>query len=318
MSNFIHNQRFSHPILGGLISALLFSFLSRIIDDLAMILALVPLFVVALLHSDLKKLGPAVASALLNVGILSGLEQLLSYILYVAVPGIMLPRLALQHQDQGHKKTWYPLDRLIGALGLYALVITLGLALVWHLTGAGEESFATLQTNFAKTSLENQDRIQLIFEALKRIWPYIPGFSMAAFILMTAFSASLTQRWFAGNRVDFPRPRFELATLCLPWWCWKAIAALGVVFALSLQTQATDLQAIFGCLTLPLIALFILQGLAILTTYAKKQKNPKMILVIFYGFVLVFGWTLLILILAGLLEPWLDLRTRMIQTNKKE
>lgn len=314
----LKHQRFSHPILGGLISALLFAFLWRVIGDLATIIAIVPMFVVGLMNSDSKSLGLALFISILNIGVLLGVDQILNYVLYVAAPGLILPRLAMQSQMKARKKTWYPLDRLSGILGLYALGATIILALVWHLTGLGTQAFATIQENLQKSPLDAQDRLQLLIGYLKILWPYVPGISMGIFTLMVTFSVSLTQKWFVRKKVKFPRPALKLSDLYLPWWCWKAFAGFGAAWALALQTDYTVIQHIFGNITLPLVALFLLQGLSIVTVFAKKQKNPKMFLVIFYGFVVVFGWTLLILILGGLLEPWLDLRTRLMQTKEKE
>ena len=316
------NQRFSHPILGGLFSALLFVFLGRVIGDLAATFSLIPLFVVALQHKDIKALGPALGVALLNVVVLSmmlqmGLEQALSYMLYVAAPGLILPRLAMQFKQQSRKKIWYPLDRLSGALGLYALITALILAFIWHVMGAGPKALEVMVEVLQKSPLEAQDRIQILLKYLKTLWPYVPGISMGLFTLMVSIATSLTQKWFKHNNVKFPRSPLCLSDLYLPWWCWKAFAGVGVAWAVTLQTETVVLQYLFGNLTLPLVALFLLQGFAIVTSFAKKQKNPKMFLVIFYGFVVVFGWTLLILILGGLLEPWLDLRTRL-QTKEKE
>ena len=318
VKKFINSQRFSHPILGGLVSALLFSFLYRVIGDFATILSIIPLAVVSFTHGDLKTLGPALGIALLHITFLLALEQTLSYALYVAAPGIILPRLAMQAKQQGRKKTWYPLERLSGALGLYALCATVLLVVVWHFTNTGPKALEVLTTALQQAPLEAQDRIQLIFKYLTIIWPYVPGASMGLFTLMIAISTSLVQKWFKRHKVKFPRPALKLSELYLPWWCWKAFAAVGAAWAISLQFDISTLQYVFGNLTLPLVALFLLQGLAIATAFAKKQQNPKMFLVLFYGFVVIFGWTLLILILGGLLEPWLDLRTRLIQTKEKE
>ena len=311
-------QRFSHPFLGGLVSALLFSFLWRVIGDLATIISIIPMFTVGLMNSETKPLGLALFISILSTAFLLGLDQVLSYALYVAAPGLLLPRLAMQFQTQERKKIWYPLERLCGALGLYALGATLILALIWHATGLSTTALATIQDNLQKSPLEMQDRFQILLNYLKILWPYVPGISMGIFTLMIPLSVSLVQKWFSRNKVKFPRPALNLSDLYLPWWCWKAFAGAGSAWALALQTDFTALHYIFGNFTLPLVALFLLQGLSIVTAFAKKQKNPKMFLVIFYGFVVVFGWTLLILILGGLLEPWLDLRTRLIQTKEKE
>mgnify|MGYP003630162691 CR=1 FL=1 len=315
---FTKKQRFSHPILGGLFSALLFSFLWRLMGDLSTIFAVIPLFTLGLMNPQPKPLATAFAVSLVCVSLFLGVEHILNYALYVALPGLALPYLAMQYQEKEGQKNWYPLERLAGVFALYVLGSALILLLVWHLFGVGEKAFEVLQASLKQTPLEAQDKVALLTSYLKLLWPYVPGISMGLFVFMIAIAASLTPKWFKVHKIKYPRPSFLLSDLYLPWWCWKAFAFIGVAWVISLQTERVFIQHLFGNLIAPLTALFILQGLSIVVTFAKKQKNPQMFLVIFYGFVLVFGWTLLILILAGLLEPWLDLRTRLTQRKEKE
>jgi len=315
---FTKNQRFSHPLLGGLFSALLFSFLWRLMGDLATVFSIIPLFTLGLMTSAPKHLATAFGIALLTVALFLSIENALNYALYVGVPGLVLPYFARQHYSEKGKKIWYPLERLVGILGIYALASTVVLMLVWHFFGIGEKNFETLSSGLKQAPLEAQDQVIFLTTYLKLLWPYIPGISMAVFVFMVAVATSLTPKWFKAHKVAFPRPLLLLSELYLPWWCWKAFAGVGLAWALVLQLETSVFQPVFGNLLAPLVALFTLQGLSVVTTFAKKQKNTQMLLVIFYGFVLVFGWTLLILILAGLLEPWLDLRTRLTQRNEKE
>lgn len=318
MFNLTKNQRFSHPILGGLLSALLFSFLWRLIGDIATILALVPLLSLGLMSQNLKTLGAAFAVSVLGVALFLGIDHTLNYLLYVALPGLFLPYLALQYQGSKNEKKWYPFERLVGVLALYALASTMILMLVWYTFGMGEKAFDMLSGTLQKAPLEVADNIALLSHYLKLLWPYVPGISMGLFIFMVAIATSLTPKWFALHKVKFPRPLLLLSELYLPWWCWKAFAFVGVGWVIALQFDTSFIPYFFGNLTVPLVALFILQGLSVVVTFAKKQKNTQMFLVIFYGFVVVFGWTLLILILVGLLEPWLDLRARLTQRKEKE
>lgn len=317
MFNFTKDQRFSHPILGGLFSALLFSFLSPV-GDLATIVALIPLFTVALMNQQPKVLLSTLATSVVTVSFLLGLQSLLNYSLYVAVPGLLLPYLAMQYQEKKGEKEWCPLERLSGALALYALGATLILMVAWHILGVGDKVFSVLSHTLQDAPPKAADNIALLTNYLKLLWPYVPGISMALFVLMVAMATSLTPKWFKLYKINYPRPSLLLSKLYLPWWCWKAFAFIGVSWVIALQFEVAPLQLFFGNLIGPLVALFTLQGLSIVVTFSKKQKNTQMFLVIFYGFVLVFGWTLLILILAGLLEPWLDLRARLTQRKKKE
>ena len=286
--------------------------------DFSTIFAIIPLFTLGLMTPEPKHLAPAFGVSLLAVALFLGIENTLGYALYVGIPGLVLPYFARQCQSEKGKKIWYPLERLVGMLAFYALISTTVLMLVWHFFGIGEKNLETLSSSLKQVPLEAQDQVALLMTYLKLLWPYIPGISTALFVFMVAIATSLTPKWFKAHKVDFPRPLLLLSELYLPWWCWKVFAAVGVAWAIALQFEMPALQHAFGNLLVPLVALFILQGLSIVTTFAKKQKNTQMLLVIFYGFVLVFGWTLLVLILAGLLEPWLDLRTRLTQRKEKE
>jgi len=286
--------------------------------DLSTIIAIIPLFTLGLMTSEPKRLASAFAISLLGVALFLGLENTLSYALYVGAPGLLLPYFARQYQSEEGEKVWCPLERLAGMLGFYALASTVMMMLIWHVFGFGAKNLETLKGGLKHAPLEAQDQVALLTHYLEIIWPYVPGISMALFIFMVAVATSLTPKWFKAHKVTFPRSPLLLSELYLPWWCWKAFAAIGVAWAIALQLETPLAQHAFGNLLAPLVALFILQGLSIVVTFAKKQKNTQMLLVIFYGFVLVFGWTLLILILAGLLEPWLDLRTRLTQRKEKE
>lgn len=318
-------------IKGGLLSALLFSLGSGLVGDLSALFALVPLFVCVLrtyepavvppslpLTDTLKIYGLPFLLSLGLVLLLTKPEQALSYGFYVALPGFGLPLLALQYRHHEGTKVWYPFEKLVTAVGLYTFAYTLILTLIWHLGGLNATALSLLQDSFANKPLEAQAHFNQLLIYLTRIWPYVPGISLSLFVLMVAGATSLSQRWFAKRALPMPRPPLALGALYLPWGFWRAFALFGAGFALSTLATFSPGQALCGNLLAPLLSFFLLQGLAVVMVYAKKQSNPKMFLVIFYGFMLVFGWTSLILILGGLLEPWLDLRSRLIQTKEKE
>jgi hypothetical protein len=304
-------------LIGGALSALLFSFFSRVLGDLGGTLAQLPLLILALLMP--RVVPSALGLSALGAGALVlldlGAQSTLSYCVYVALPSLLFSWLALQHHPTEKKIYWYPLERLMGAVVVYALVLCAFFAVAWLGFDLQEKFFKALEGEWAKFSVTMQEHIELVRGYVKALWPYVPGLSTGFLIWMTTLNTSVTQRWFKKRGLKFPRPALLLSELYLPWGAWTTLAVLGLGWALLIQFDPLLGQAV-GNLAIPLIFVFILQGLAIINTFAKMQKKPHLILVIFYGCVVVLGWVLLIVFLMGLLEPWLNLRERLKSVPK--
>ena len=157
--------------------------------------------------------------------------------------------------------------------------------------------------------------------ALLKIWPFFPGIYAGLLIILFSIGVSLAQKnklkpypLFAFSLV---RPKLMLSDLYVPWVFWKLFAIVGSITAVSFLIKWPLGLAFFGNISLTLCGLFVLQGMAVITAFAKKQKNPKMFLVVFYVFVVIIGWIILLIVLMGLLEPWLNLRSKLAPLDDK-
>jgi len=315
---------FKNPIIGGLVSALLFSLLSKVIGDFAVPFALISFLNAALFSNSLKdRVLLSLAPVSLVIALL-GPVSAFSFASMIVAPGMLLTTLYQQfYRDSDGVSQPFPLARLVGSLSMYALFMVLITLVFWMGADFQGKAFQMIMAQFdvmqySEMPLEAQLQFNRIKVFLTQIWPFMPGIYASVFMLFFTLGVCWTQKSFTKRGVDLPREKLCLSGLYLPWFFWKAIAGLGALAALSFFTEAFIAFSILVSFTLPLVTLFFLQGLAIVITYAKKQKTPKMFLVIFYGFMVLIGWIIIIVILAGLLEPWLDLRSRMNQKIEKE
>ena len=309
--------KFKVPLIGGLLSALLFIFLSALGNPLLSVLAQVPLFIISTLKAQNRPTyGFLLTGITVFIVLLLGVGSGIIYGALVAIPAFILAPRALQSKQHNSVTYWYPQQRLLTDLCYYALALGFLTWLGWELADLKTSTFQMLWAQMNTVLKFNLEEQQLLEDYFKMLWPYLPGFLAGGFVLMTTWSTALTQRWFKRHQKKLPRQPFALTTLNLPWWCWKALAMSGTAWAVAVPFHAPT-ASLLGMILLVFLSLFVLQGLAILQTFVKKQQISHLFLVIFYICVIVFAYPLFLLIIvgAGVLEPWLNLRDRI---NKKQ
>jgi uncharacterized protein YybS (DUF2232 family) len=294
--------------LGSAASALLFVLLKPFLNEFATFFALIPLFYIALQH-EVVTLWLPFLFALILVFLLAGGQNALIYILFVMVPVAVLCRFALlKRADSKGKITWYPVGRLAGVLVLlgfvYAILLT-SLENATDLTNHIQQSFHQIQEQAA---LDKRAQYEQLLALLRQLIPYFPGISAVGLMLMTVGAGAIAQAVLKKQN-KLVRSPLSLAELYLPWWCWKALLITGIGWAL--LPHARFYQYLPANMTLVLLFAFFLQGLAIVHTYTKKQANSQLFLVIIYLIMILFTWPILIVIIFGVLEPWLRLRERL-------
>jgi hypothetical protein len=304
------------PLIGGLLSALLFIVLSLFGGPLLAVLAQVPLWIIgALKITNQRPYGLLLIGLTLLITLLLGIGNGLIYGMLVAMPVfILLPR-ALQFKQQDNQIYWYPQHLLLTDLSFYALALGLLTWIGWEIADFKTATWQVVWMQLTTVLKFNLAEQQLLEEYFKTLWPYLPGLLAAGFLLMTTWSAALTQRWLKRHQKTLPRQALALTTLNLPWWCWQGLAASAVAWMIATQMH-TPTASFLGVILLVFVSLFVLQGLAIFHTFVKKRQISHLFLVIFYICVIVFAYPLFLLIVvgAGVLEPWLNLRDRI---NKK-
>lgn len=306
-----------HPFLTpqglfiGLATGFSYAFFSSLVGDLA-----IPLIVALLLPAVglMKTKGDHLALAIfpLLIAIPLGLASVLQCALTVISPCLILGRLGMLHTK---KEGWMSVNRLTGALGIYAVFLCVVGLVAWYGLGLSEHTLTMIQQHFDGLPLEVQGHRRTVQVLLTKIWPYIPGIYAGSFTLLFSVGVSVAQKNpFSSLKVlavKFPRPPLILSELYVPWFFWKVFAGVGGIAALSFMMQWDSGALIFSNLSLALLGVFVLQGMAVVMAFAKKQKNAKMFLVVFYAFVVLVGWMLIFVVIIGLFEPWVNLRSRL-------
>ena len=203
-----------------------------------------------------------------------------------------------------------------------------------------ESSLETPQQASPQPSQQTaQQPMQMISGLLGQIWPFIPGLYAATTALFFILGIAVAQKNLLVSKLSstthgskpiensslkkkqltaipsFPYEKLLLSDLYVPWIFWKLFAVIGSLTALGYLMQIPVLFTIGGNLSLIFLMIFLLQGIAVVNAYAKKQKNSEMFLAGFYVIVLLIGWILIFVILIGALEPWLDLRSRFLKSD---
>jgi uncharacterized protein YybS (DUF2232 family) len=307
----LYNQK--EQIWGSVASALLFVLLRPFINEFATFFAQIPLFYVAL-QFDLKSLWISLALALVFVLIAGGVQNEIIYILFIMLPVILLAKQALlKHEGQKGQVTWYPVGRLAAILVLFGFAFVIlysALENAAQLTAQIQQTFQQLQQHADPDKRVQYQEIEKLF---RQLIPYFPGISAVCLMIMTTLAGATAQA-FLKSKKKLVRTPLSLIDLYLPWWCWKIllVTALGWTFL----PHGTLFQYVATNLTIVLLFAFLLQGLSIVHTYIKKQASPQLFLVIIYLVMILFTWPIFILIVLGLLEPWLRLRERF-KANKE-
>jgi uncharacterized protein YybS (DUF2232 family) len=298
---------------GSVASALLFVLLRPFINEFATFFAQVPLFYVAL-RFDIKTLGLSLFIALAFVLIAGGVQNEIFYMLFVMLPVVLLAKQSLlKRQWANGKIDWYPVGLLTATLvllGFAFVILYTALENVAQLTSQIQQTFQQLQL---QSDPDKQAQYQEIERVFRQLIPYFPGISAVSLMIMTVLAGATAQA-FLKSRQMLVRTPVSLAELYLPWWCWKVLFITAMCW--TFLPHGTLYQYLAANLTIVLLFAFLLQGLAIIHAYIKKQASSQLFLVIIYLIMILFTWPIFILIVLGLVEPWLRLRERF-KANKE-
>jgi hypothetical protein len=218
--------------------------------------------------------------------------------LVYGLPAIVLCRQALlSRSDNQGQVVWYPSGHLLlwmSGMALFGLVLTLaGMTLF----GDGLMAYlSSVMEPFAAQMPIPEQR-----EMLLGLVDFLPAFFVASWTLGLLFNGTLAQ----GLLVRFGynlRPTPEMADIRLP------IAWIGVLLAALALSSLSGPMGVFGK-TLAAIAIvpYFLLGLGVIHGFLRSWKGRTAILILFYGFLLL--WPLPMLVAGlGVLSAVLRLR----------
>lgn len=288
-------------ILGGLLSATLsilpfFSFPGLIFISY---LASLPLFLVGL-GLGLHSLYGAGALAALLIFLLEGPLPGGEFLILSALGSALLTnRALLNRQKSSGKVSWYPASLLLRDLTLATgLVMILALGGYLYFTQGGNDQ--TLIKNLLK-AFDPQGHLKDADSLLTIVFPFLPGFFAFSWALMMLINGVLAQ----GLLVRFGqnlRPSPSLDNLETP----RSFLLLLPLFFLLSIIGVGSLALLGKNATFVLILPFFFVGLSYIHKWIHNTRFVTVGLTLFYLFLFLFLWPVFIVILIGILKPWIE------------
>lgn len=247
-----------------------------------------------------KTMGALVAS--LPIALMLGIFVYVFFAITIVLPSIFLAYVALN--KRGDK------EQLVDAFAtIYGLVAVIGTGL-WFLLGF--EGPLHVLMDMAMQKVQVSPQLEPLLTQAKALIGLIPGILVSALIMGSSAAIHFAQKrhpkLFKKNGL-----KLHLSSITFPRWVWGAASVL--LFAgIACYNQPALLKPILN-LNLVLSSFFMLQGISILAQIQKSKKFPAIILLIFFSSMLVFSWLNVILVVLGILEPFLGFREKIRQSK---
>ncbi|RAI42014.1 DUF2232 domain-containing protein [Rhodoplanes roseus] len=240
----------------------------------------------------------------------------LVFLLGLALPGWWLSYLALLARPSGDPAAptldWYPTGRIV----LWAAVLgALAVALALPTFGSDVDAIRdTLRDGFARVFRQRPDAGLPSGTGVPGATDPEPLFELLAIALPPAAASLMTvtlllNLWLAAKAVSvsgrLPRPWPALAEISFPLVSAVAFAA---AIAASLLPGLAGLLS--GMVAASLSVAFTALGLTVIHALTRRLKSRGLVLSTLYAAVLLFGWPLFVVMLVGLADTAVGLRTR--------
>ena len=291
---------------GGLSAAASMTFLMGSPVALVFVyLAPLPLLLVGL-GLGAKAVAVAGVAGFMVAGLIGGATTAGLYGLLNALPAALVVRQALMQRPTGPAGgvQWYPVGSILGWLTVLGAGIFLTAVLAGYAVGeAGLEGSVSTYLDRAFTimapALDETERAVVV----AGFTPLFPGFVVTSWLVMTVVNGALAQALLARMGRGL-RPRTALADLKLPEWMSTLLVAAAVVALLG----PGELEYIGRNLVIILAVPFFFLGLAVIHALAHRAVPQATLLAVFYfmfyGLLLITGWTAMMVAAIGVIEQW--------------
>lgn len=288
-------------LLGGLLSATLSALPLLNIPGLVFFsyLTCLPLFLVGLSLGVRPLLGAGLLASVLLLlfegPYLAGEYFVLSFL----GPAFIVSRTLLKRKKKSGEVVWYPSSLLLRDMTLAAgFVMLMALAVYLYLTQGGDPH---LILKPLLNTFDPQGHLKEAESLILKILPFLPGVFAFSWSVMMLLNAVLAQ----GLLIRFNRnlrPAPSSSNLNVP-------NGFSIVFGLSLLLSyigVGSLEILAKNAAFVLVFPFFLVGLSLVHIWIHRTAYPTAGLVIFYSLLLLLFWPFLIVILLGILKPWIE------------
>jgi uncharacterized protein YybS (DUF2232 family) len=144
----------------------------------------------------------------------------------------------------------------------------------------------------------------------------MPGFALLWTMMATFVSGALVHTLLTKWRLSLVKKSFRLEKLNLPLWPWILLVVSGLA---TIFFRKIFLGPFCANVLLVLMMVFLVQGVSIMHAFCLGRPHGAGLLWIFYAFVVFFQELALVVVVMGILEPWLQMRRRIeIKMRRKK
>jgi len=285
-------------VLGGLLSATL-SLLPLFPIPL---LSSLPLFLIGLGMGLLPLYGAGIVACLLVLLLEGPLSAVEFFIFFAVGPSFLIYKSLLKRKKSSGEIVWYPSSLLLRDLTYGAGAVML-IALGFYIYFMQDWDLQTLIKKML-VMVDPEGQLKDTEPLLVKIFPFLPG--LVAFwwgvtmLLNGALAQGLLVRFKKNLR---PSPSFEdlkVPMLFLPLFGLSVILSFIGVGYLELLGKNSALIFVFP---------YFFIGLSLIHHWFHKTSYATAGLTVFYFILLLFFWPILIVILLGILKPWIEKST---------
>ncbi|MEE2956388.1 MAG: DUF2232 domain-containing protein [Pseudomonadota bacterium] len=296
---------------GGLASAVLYLAFRTNAAGALIFTYLTPLPILLIGLSTGIKFGViAAVLAIITIFLMTGPIATSLYCILVAVPVVIIIRQSLINRPAAvlGQYEWYPPGLILSWLTAYGVLLITAVTIYFSGNEGGISGFSKrlLIESFSMVMSVNPS----VTTPFDRIAAFLPGMLISVWLLILILNATLAQNLVV--KIGFSRrPSPLYREIELPQW-------LTIGLALSiLLSFASGIFSDFGRNTAPLLSLpFFLLGLTVIHTLSRRVSARGLVLVGAYFLLVVVGWISAIIVLLGVLEQWVSLRSKFAQPKQ--
>lgn len=296
----------------GLLSALLFASIltGSLVAIILQIFSQLPLQTVSLTFGPRTSLIAALA-AVAALLLVSGLpSQTLSYALNFAVPALIASYLAgLKNTDfpDDNLAAWYPIGRILTIVAGAAVIIFILLSL--YSGFSPDQAVAAIEAQTLDMFDPAVESGQITSETIRQLAIFFvslfPFVAAAGLVVMTTVNLILAIR-IARRYGTFKRPPTSIQLLDIPRIV-HVVALAAVVIIWTSGASHPFITAIAGAAS----TLVIFSGFAALHALTSRLASRRIILFATYGSIILFTFPLLLILILGWIDGFLNLRGRV-------
>ena len=232
------------------------------------------------------------------------------YCILVAVPVVIIIRQFLINRpaEAFGQIEWYPPGLILSWLTAYGIILITAVTIYFSGDEGGISGISKHLLNEAFAIVMNVN--PSINTPIDRIAAFLPGMLISVWLLILILNATLAQNFL--SKIGYSkRPPPLYREIELPQW-------LTIGLALSiLLSFASGVSSEIGRNSAPLLSIpFFLLGLTVIHTLSRRVSARGLVLVGAYILLVVVGWISAIIVLLGVLEQWVSLRSKFAQPKQ--